>query len=153
MDAYLFISLMFFQILQSTKICWSPWSLVWWSFTSPSTWTSKPSYVSLQKNEVWSLFECYWCQLNSARWLVHIYNTLCTKLSCNVLDNWDIVHWLTIVFPLQQTSGADLALLMLEVLEKSKTEPTEDIITRIARWVWLSLTHTTTGFMFSWTRN
>ncbi|XP_071521488.1 Golgi to ER traffic protein 4 homolog [Panulirus ornatus] len=32
----------------------------------------------------------------------------------------------------QQTSGADLALLMLDVLEKSKTEPTEDQISRIA---------------------
>uniref|UniRef100_A0A0P4WP96 Golgi to ER traffic protein 4 homolog n=1 Tax=Scylla olivacea TaxID=85551 RepID=A0A0P4WP96_SCYOL len=32
----------------------------------------------------------------------------------------------------QQTSGADLALLMLEVLEKSKTDPTEENITRIA---------------------
>ncbi|XP_042205789.1 Golgi to ER traffic protein 4 homolog [Homarus americanus] len=32
----------------------------------------------------------------------------------------------------QQTSGADLALLMLDVLEKSKTEPTDDQISRIA---------------------
>lgn len=39
------------------------------------------------------------------------------------------------VFFFQQTSGADLALLMLDVLEKSKTEPTEEHITRIARYV------------------
>lgn len=38
-------------------------------------------------------------------------------------------------FALQQTSGADLALLMLDVLEKSKTAPTEEHIARIARLV------------------
>ncbi|CAL4105869.1 unnamed protein product, partial [Meganyctiphanes norvegica] len=53
----------------------------------------------------------------------NIYN-----LSTNLLYDEDII----LILNYQQTSGADLALLKLEVLEKSKSEPTEHHIKRIA---------------------
>lgn len=70
---------------------------------------------------------CWWHvdqEDKESLWHNNLYMCVCVCLltQTSILPDW------------QQTSGADLALLMLDVLEKSRTEPTEENITRIARW-------------------
>lgn len=84
-------------------------------------------YVTKKKKKMWWPILSFYCGLFSQTEIpvfvvLHTVGFLMPK-SLN----------LTNVFIQQQTSGADLALLMLDVLEKSKAQPTDSMISRIAK--------------------